>query len=95
MNYDGVILENAMLVTNLEKKTFNVYIDRIIPLELERETIVSPVHIIPLFPDFRDENGEYGAGKIKNVFEAILPFGDGQMPPRRTPLEIPWTRVRS
>ena len=95
MIYEGVVLSDSMLAADREKRTFDVYINWVVPLELERETKINSVHIIPLFPEFRDEDGEYGAGKIKNVFEAIFPFGDSQAPPRREPLETSWTRVRN
>lgn len=93
--YDAVLLNDTLIATTRMKNTTPVHIVKVAPLILERKVNEGLVHIIPLFPDFRDEQGEYGARKEANIFEAILPFGDNRTPPRREPLEIPWTRTRS
>jgi len=93
--HEALIMDDSLIAGVREKKISNVYIVRVAPLMLEREVNTNPVYIIELFPEFRDENGEYGAGKERRVFEAILPFGDNQIPPRRYPLETQWTKKRS
>lgn len=94
-NFDGIVLDDAIFTCTRNKKISNVNIVSLYNFEATRNMNTNQVTIIELLPDFRNENDEYGAVRQTNNFDAILPFGDSQSAPRRTPLESSWTRNRN
>lgn len=94
-NYEGVILSSEQIVCARNKKTSDVYIVNSMSFSASKNQNINQVIIIELLPEFRDSNGEYGATRLSKSYEGILPFGDNQSPPRKTPLENSWTRARN
>lgn len=89
--YLGTILDNDIIILERNNLPCVVKTIKMFSLTLDRESNTFPVEIIPLFSDTFED----GATKEKNTFDAILTFGDSQIPPRRSPLETSWTRKRN
>lgn len=89
--YLGAILSNDIMPLEKNNPPCEVKTIKMIHLVLDRESNTYPVEIMPIFPELFVN----GATREKNTFEAIITFGDNQLPPRRSPLETSWTRKRT